>query len=126
MMNARLRSAAALRFAERRQREHNAPRLRDEVPSLVSLRLDVTEVRGATTAYPKHSRIVVVDAAPALFWLPCADHGCRDGGHDLSVAIMRGLRSRATHFELHDDCHGNIGTAECGLTMCVHVTAAYR
>jgi len=126
MMNARLRSAAALRFAERRQREHAAPRLHDEVSALTSLRLDVAEVRGATTAYPKHSRIVVVESAPALFWLPCADHGCRDGGHDLTVAILRALRSRATHFELRDTCHGSIGTAECGLTMRIRVTATYH
>jgi hypothetical protein len=126
MMNSRLRSAAALRFAERRQRENDAPRLHDAAPSVATLRLDVTERRGETSAYPRHSRIVVVDSAPALFWLPCSDHGCREGGHDMTTAILRGLVARAPRFELEDVCYGNIGTAQCGLVMHVTVTATYR
>jgi hypothetical protein len=125
MMKTRLRSEAAQRFAERRQREQDAPRLGERVPTLATLRLDIAEGRGATNSDPKHSRIIMVNAAPALFALTCADHACRDGGHDLTNAMLRGLQSGSTGFELEDRCYGSIGTAECGRTMHVKVTATY-
>src|SRR5271165_1243884 len=78
-MKMRARSEAALRFTERLQREQEAPRLRERVPSLATLRLEITDGRGATNADPKHVKIIVVDTAPALFALTCGDHGCRDG-----------------------------------------------
>ncbi len=126
MMNSRLRGEAAQRFAERRRREEEAPRLHDSVPSLATLRLDVTESRGVSNGDPKHTRIIVVETAPALFWLSCGDHACRDGGHDLTSSVMRGLHSRATHFGVEDTCYGSLGTAECGRLMRVQVTATYH
>ena len=125
-MKARAGSEAALRFAERRQREQEAPRLRQRVPSLATLRLEITDGRGATSADPKHVRIIVVDTAPALFALTCGDHGCRDGGHDVTSDVLRGLLAGATHFEVTDACFGAIGAAECGRTMRVEVSATYR
>jgi hypothetical protein len=120
-------SEAAQRFAERRRREDAAPRLRDRIPSLASLRLEVEERRGATNAGdPKHVRLVVVDSAPALFALPCGDHACRDGGHDVTDSVLRSLASGATHFELEDTCHGSLGNAFCGSVMRIVVTAGYR
>jgi hypothetical protein len=126
MMKNRFRSEAALRFSERRQREEEAPRLRERVPSLATLRLDIAEGRGATNSDPKHSRIILVDTAPALFSLTCADHACKDGGHDLTSSVLRGLLSGATRFDVDDLCYGSIGTAECGRNMHVQVTATYR
>jgi hypothetical protein len=126
MMRGRLRSEAALRFEERRQREHEAPRLRDLVPRLATLRLEISESRGSTSAEPKHVRIIVVDTAPALFMLTCGDHACRGGGHDVTSAVMRGLLSGATRFEVEDLCYGNLGHAECGRMMHVQVIATYR
>jgi len=125
-MKARARSEAALRFAERLQREQEAPRLRERVPSLATLRLEITDGRGATSADPKHVRIIVVDTAPALFSLTCGDHGCRDGGHDVTSDVLRGLLAGATHFEVDDACFGTVGSAECGRTMRVEVSATYR
>jgi hypothetical protein len=120
-------SEAAQRFAERRAREDAAQRLRDAVPTLATLRLEIDEKRGTTAAGdPKHVRLVVVDSAPALFDVPCGDHACRDGGHDLTDPIMRALQTRATKFELEDTCHGNVGKAFCGKVMHVVVTATYR
>lgn len=126
MMKTRQRTEAALRFADRRQREEEAPRLRDRVPSLATLRLDVTDGRGATNADPKHTRIVVVDTAPALFSLMCGDHSCRDGGHDITSSVLRGLLAGSTHFDVEDLCYGSLGSAECGRTVRVQVTATYR
>lgn len=126
MMKTRLRNEAALRFAERRQREDEAPRLRDRIPSLATLRLEVTDGQGVTDSGPKHARIIVVDTAPALFSLMCGDDACRDGGHDLTSSVMRGLAAGATHFDLEDRCYGSRGSAECGRTVRVRVTATYR
>lgn len=121
----RFREAAA-RFAERRQREAEAPRLRAVVPRLVSLRLDVEERRGTSTvAETKHVRHVVVEHAPALFYLACGDSLCRDGGHDITNSVMRYLQSGATSFSLEDECLGSIGTAQCGRIVRVTGTAVY-
>ena len=126
MTSSRRRTDAANRFSERRQREEEAPRLREIVPNLATLRLDIAEGTGVTNVAPKHARIVVVDAAPALFVLPCVDHSCKEGGHDLTHAILSSLRSGATSFDLDDRCYGSTGAAECGRTMNVRVTATYR
>jgi hypothetical protein len=71
-------------------------------------------------------RVVVVDNAPALFALPCGDHACKDGGHDMTDAILRGLQSGTTHFDMEDTCTGSVGSSECGRVMRVTVTATYR
>jgi hypothetical protein len=126
MMKGRARSEAAQRFAERLQREQDAPRLRERVPSLATLRLVITEGRGLTSADPQHARIVVVDTAPALFALTCGDHACRGGGHDLTNPVLHGLLACATRFEVEDLCYGSVGSAECGRMMRVHVSATYR
>jgi len=120
-------SEAAQRYAERRRREDEAPRLREAVPALATLRLEVDERRGvANSGDPKHVRLVVVDSAAALFSLPCGDHSCRDGGHEMTDAVLRALQAGTARVELEDPCHGTIGTAPCGLVMHVLVTATYR
>jgi hypothetical protein len=120
-------SEASQRFAERRQREDAAPRLRDCVPALATLRLEVEDRRGVANAGdPKHVRLIVVDSAPALFILPCGDRACRDGGHDVTDAVMRSLQSRTARFEIDDPCHGSIGTASCNATMHIVVSATYK
>jgi hypothetical protein len=128
MMRSRSRfSEAAQRFAERRRREDEAPRLRERVPSLASLRLEIEEKRGSNSAGdPKHVRVVVVESAPALFFIPCGDHACRDGGHDVTSAVLRGLQSGLERFELEDPCAGSVGTAECGRVVHILVTATHR
>jgi hypothetical protein len=118
---------AAQRFAERRRREDESPRLTAVVPALASLRLEIEERRGSTTAgNPKHVRLVVVDSAPALFDIPCGDHACRDGGHDVTQSILRGLQSGQAKIEVEDTCHGSLGSAMCGTVMNVVATATYK
>lgn len=119
------RSEAARRYAERLQLEQEAPRLRDRVPTLATLRLEITDGRSIATGDPKHTRIIVVDTAPALFSLMCGDHSCRGGGHDVTNAVLDGLRAGATSFEVRDACYGSVGSAECGRTMLVEITATY-
>jgi hypothetical protein len=119
-------SEAAQRFAERRRREDEAPRLLERVPRLVQLRLEISERRGTTRAGdPKHVRLVVVSAAPALFELPCGDRACRDGGHDVTDAVLRALVAGETRFELEDACYGTIGSASCNAVMHITVEATY-
>jgi len=112
--NNRRFSEGAQRFAERRKREDEAPRLAAEVPRLQTLALEIEEKsEGGFVPEPTHVRRVVVQHAPALFVLPCGDARCKDGGHDVTYAIMRALRAGETRFEGQDVCAGSIGTAQC-------------
>lgn len=125
MMTGRSREAF-LRFAERRRREDEARRLHSEVPTLRTLRLDVEEHRGnSALAETKHVRHVVVAHAPALFVLPCGDPDCRDGGHDVTDALMRRLRERATSFVVEHVCTGDVRGARCDRVVIVRATATH-
>jgi hypothetical protein len=120
-------SAAALRAAERRERENSAPRLSTEAPELSSLRLEVEERSGTISALqPKYIRLIVVSSAPALFLIPCGDSSCVDGGHDVTSMIMSALRARKSHFGGEDECRGSIGTSVCARILHFEATAEYR
>lgn len=125
MMKSRQNSQAVTRFQERRQREHDAERLHECVPTLATLRLDIAETHGLTNASAKYARIITVATSPALFALGCADPSCRDGGHDLTGHVLRGLHQGKHRFEVEQRCYGTVGSAECGRTMHVDVTATY-
>jgi hypothetical protein len=127
MLNRRRFGLAAQRFAERRQREDEAPRLHGEVPKLETLKLEVGEHRGGgAVAEAPHIRRVVVENAPALFVLPCGDPSCKEGGHDVTSRIMRSLQSGATTFEGEDVCQGMVGTAPCNRVLRYVGTATYK
>src|SRR5689334_11753022 len=80
---------AAMRAAERRRREDEAPRLLARVPKLESLKLEIEERRPeATSADVQHVKRVVVESAPALFEIACCDRACKDGGHDITRAVL--------------------------------------
>ena len=123
----RKQSPAALRYAERRQREDEAPRLGAEVPELVSLSLEIEERSDAIgMPAPKHVRRVVVANAPALFLVACGDPHCDSPGHDVTSTIMRALRSRQTTFKGEDQCRGSLNTGLCTRVVQFEATAAYR
>jgi hypothetical protein len=123
----RRHSEAAQRFAERRKREDEAPRLRATIPLLESLELEFRESRaGVQMADVTHKRRVVVERAPALFELTCQDSACKDGGHDITPDVMRALRSGVEHFEGEDMCRGQVGAAECRRVLSFVGTATYR
>jgi hypothetical protein len=127
MANLRRNTEAAQRAAARRQREDEAPRLQTEVPNLESLRLEI-DVRRETGVLSggTHIRRVVVENAPALFFVPCADRDCQDGGHDLTREIMTALRKTQTRFEGQDACAGQVGPARCGNVLRYVGVATYR
>jgi len=118
---------AAERFAERRRREDEAPRLREVVPRLVVCKIDFEEGReGSVTPEVSHTRRVVVDVAPALFLVPCGNPACRDGGHDITQSMLRGLRDGMQEIRGEDACYGSTGTANCGRVLKFKATAEYR
>ena len=121
---------AAERFAERRRREDAAPRLRNVAPDLVSCRLVLEDRReGAVTAEVAYTRRIVVEHAPALFVIPCGDPACRDGGHDLTVPILRGLREHRAEIKGEDTCYGYTGytgSSPCGRILHFTAFAEYR
>jgi hypothetical protein len=120
-------SAAAQRAAERRERENSAPRLSEEIPELVGLKLEIEERSGAASASaPKYIRRVQVASAPALFLIPCGDPSCKDGGHDVTHAVMHALRQRRTEFNGTDGCNGSLGTASCGRVLSYEGIAEYK
>jgi hypothetical protein len=124
MYNRRSQTEAKLRAAERRKREDDAPRLKNEVPRLVELKLELHEVLGeSSVSAAKHIRHVVVDHAPALFDVPCTDSACQDGGHDLTSEMLRSLRSGATEFTGEDSCHGRLGATSTPCRRVLHYTA---
>ena len=122
----RKQSEASLRFAERRRREDEAPRLHTEVPHLKTLQLEIEErTGGSSVAEPKHMRRIVVDHAPALFIIPCGDSRCKDGGHDITHAVLRSLRDGETQFEGNDVCIGSQGSGQCARVLHYVAIAGY-
>jgi len=114
-------------MAERRKRENEAPRLAARAPTLEKLRLEV-HVRSSNIARPEHTHIrhVVVPSAPALFFVPCHDAQCKDGGHDLTAAVMAALQSKKERFDGEDTCPGSVGSAACSRVLGYVGVASYR
>jgi hypothetical protein len=126
-LNFRRGRAAAERSTERRRREDEAPRLAAVAPDLETLRLEVSEKRGDVgIAEAAHIRRVVVEHAPALFIIPCGESSCRDGGHDITRAVLRGLEQKSTVYEGDDPCSGQTGTAACARTLVFTAYATYK
>jgi len=124
LMNLRGRhSPQAERFAERRRREDEAPRLREQVPDLTRLQLNIEERTGV--GGNTHRRRVVIDSAPALFLVPCGDPRCVDGGHDLTTPVMQALRSRKKLLHGEDPCNGSVGPSTCSRVLHFDVIAEY-
>lgn len=127
LVNHRRFGEAAQRASERRRREDEAARLKGEVPKLESLRLDIEEKHaGNVVPESTHIRRVQVEHAPALFAMPCHDRECKEGGHDVTEAILRALRSSQTRFEGDHACQGKVGEGECGRLLHYVGTATYK
>ena len=126
-MNFRRGRTASDRATERRRREDEAPRLAAAIPDLESLRLELTEKRGDVgIAESSHIKRVVVEHGPALFVIPCGESSCRDGGHDITRMVLRGLESKLTEFEGSDPCMGQTGSAACARTLVFKAVATYK
>ncbi len=118
-------SPHAVEAQRRREREDSAKRLADEIPTLVSLRLQIEEKRAGVAAPAKHVKIVVVAHAPALIDLPCSDPACRDGGYELTYEVLRSLRARETSFMVTGRCDGQLGSVTCSSEIRVVANAEY-
>ena len=118
---------AAERFAERRRREDEAPRLKTEFPALQTLALEIREtsdnVSGAMS--PMHIRRIMVEHAPALFVVPCSNARCQHGGHDITSLLRSHLRSQETRFEGDHECRGSTDDATCSRVLHFVGTATY-
>jgi hypothetical protein len=117
---------ASRRQAERRQREDQAPRLKDELPELVTLDLELSERKGEADPEMTHVKRVVIASAPAHFEIPCGDPSCDGGGHDITHTVMRALRGRLTKFDGEDVCHGSVRSSQCGRVLRYAAVATYR
>lgn len=120
--NPKTSNAAALRSAERRKRESEAPRLVNEAPGLKSLRIEVVE--HVPTGTTKHVKLVVVAHAPALFIIPCGDSDCHDD-HDLTREVMWSLRAREREMSGESSCQGSVRSGNCNRRITYHVRAEY-
>lgn len=112
--------------ADHRRREDAAPRLRDAITRLESLRLRFDDVRdeGRLVA-TSYVRPIVVASAPAHFEVRCMEPRC-NGRHDLTHAVMHALRQSQSYFEGRSDCDGMVGDVPCDRTLAYVCEASYR
>jgi hypothetical protein len=126
MWNRRQQAEAALVHQERRQREDQAPRLRQKVRQLAALDIEIDESSAAGTVLAaRYTRRIVVEHAPAHFEIPCAEEGCSGGGFELTHEVMRALKARRTLFEGEAACSGSVGSAGCGRVLRYVARASY-
>jgi len=127
-MNYRKNLERKERRARRIAREESAGRLVVLAPDLKDffISIDETQRSGSVVGGTRYIRRVVIDAAPALFELPCSDPRCEDGGYDVTAEILAALASRRTVFEGQCSCGGRSSTNDCGRVLRYVATATYR
>lgn len=114
------------RFLERKRRDDEAPRLLSEVPNLTGLRFDIREhTPGNSFSTSTYVRRIVVEHAPARFFIACSDPTCRDGGHDLTREVMWQLQRGETTFEGDSECCGQTRMSTCRRVVHYAAVAAY-
>jgi len=118
---------AARRLAERRSLEEGVPRLRQQIPRLLTLHFEIDDRRvgGAVGTAPRYIRRIVVENAVSLFIVGCGDDRCKDGGHDITYSVMSALRAGETRFEGDDECIGSQGLSRCDRAMHYVAVATY-
>lgn len=123
----RRRAGATGRAAERRQREREASLLRDEVPALVGLSIEVKE-GGQGLGMPDltYIRRFALETAPALFLLACGEPLCEGGGHDISAGVMEALRAGRAVLRGETRCHGLVGAEACTRNVRFIMTATFE
>ncbi|MBM4357990.1 MAG: hypothetical protein FJ096_07755 [Deltaproteobacteria bacterium] len=120
-------SEAFRRSLDRRRKEDEARRLRDVVPELVDLELDVREARVGMPGHEvHHKRVVVVSRAPALFEFACADRACEGGGHDMTDLVLGHLGRGEARFSGTHRCEGRARETACEYELCFEARAIYR
>jgi hypothetical protein len=112
--------------AEQRRREDAAPRLRDEVARLQSLRFQLDDIRSAgRLKAASYVRPIVVATAPAHFEIRCMEPRC-DGWHDITHWVLHALKQSQESFSGRSDCTGMLRDAPCDRTLGYAGAATYR
>lgn len=112
--------------SDRWKREDDAPRLKNEVPKLATLRLSLEEYSGGhTVAGTNRIQHVVVAQAASRFEIPCGDSKCEDGGHDLSRDMLSHLRAGHAEFEGSNTCTGHVVERPCERVLKYSALATY-
>jgi hypothetical protein len=112
---------------DRWKREDDAARLKEELPQLEALRMNLEEFSGGHRVVGT-SRIqhVVVAQASTRFEIPCGDSKCEDGGHDLTRDMLAALRAGREAFEGSSVCSGRVGERACERTLQYSFSAKYQ
>ena len=112
---------------DRWNRENEAPRLKDEVPHVQTLRFDLEEWSGGhPVAGTSRVRHIVVAQAAALFEIACGDSKCEEGTHDLTSQVIPKLQSREAEFNGESTCQGQIGDRPCERVLKYSARAEYK
>lgn len=123
----RRHSEAFREAAERKRKQDEAPRLRDAVPTLLQLDLQVIEERANVPGHEvRHKRVIIIERAPALFEFACSDRECNDGGHDLSGLVLKELGAGIALFHGVHRCGGHTRDGECAYDLRFEAHATYR
>ena len=100
-------------LVEQRRREDAAPRLREEIADLQSLRIRLDDVRAeGRVVIASYVRPIMVATAPAHFELRCMEPRC-DGRHDLTRDVLRALHKAQVSFSGQSSCPGMVGPTPC-------------
>lgn len=109
--------------SERWEREDSAPRLKDIVPSLTDLKLELKEERDGVSMGNASVRHVIVASAAALFEFKCS--GCNDASYDVTSLVLSGLQRKEPLFEGSRRCLGLQGDRPCERTLAFVAHAVY-
>lgn len=115
--------------SDRWKREDDAPRLKDRILDLDSLKIELEEWRKDETepvAGTRRVRHIVVPRAAALFEVPCSDKKCNGGGHDLTDVVLAALEAKQTLVEGRHVCEGTREDNPCGLLLQFKAVASFR
>ncbi len=111
---------------DRWKRENDAPRLKDEVPKLQTVRMNLEEYSGGhSVAGTSRIQHVVVAQASSRFEIPCGDSKCEEGGHDITRDALAQLRAARPEFEGSSVCVGHVGERPCERQLKYSVQAKY-
>lgn len=108
-----------------RGREDLAPRLRDVVAPLQTLRLRFKDAReSGEQAGLSYAKPIMVANAPAHFEVCCMDKAC-NGRHDITEPLMEALHARQAKYAGRSKCAGTVNDLPCEHTLVYEADATY-
>ena len=111
---------------ERWDRENAAPRLKELVPGLKSLKLSLVEQRATRDiGGTRRTQHVIVETASTRFEVACGESGCTGGGHDLTSTASAQLRQRQRTFGGTSTSQGYVKDRPCDRQLEYSFVAEY-